>query len=346
MKTLAIFAFTALNVLLKMSRKSGNARFVELVYAYIERIAYGVKRKNEYRTRAQYIYMDIQFVFPGLICLVIAMVIMFRLMHYAAFYAPSYFFWMGVILTITGAISLVYPLAFLFISTRISAIVVVLVGLVISAVSLLFPVKIRHSRTTDQILDSLLPDFSFNEYHEVSIQASPEKIKQVLQVIGVKDIPAARLLMKIRGIADEEVDLSDRASNNSVGSDTISTPDFNFFVVAPDEWITVMILKSVIVSNNANKPAPPEISTLEQFVSFNEPGYVKVAVNFRFNRITDKETMLTTETRNNGITRKDNRTFGYYWRIIYPGSAIIRRVWLDTVKKKAHEMRSGHNTRV
>ena len=141
--------------------------------------------------------------------------------------------------------------------------------------------------------------------------------------------------MKIRGIADEDVDLSDRASNNLVGSDTISTPDFNFFVVAPDEWITVMILKSVIITNNVNQPAPPEISTLEQFMSFNEPGYVKVVVNFRFISTNNKVTILTTETRNNGITRNDNRVFGYYWRIIYPGSAIIRRVWLDTIKKKA-----------
>lgn len=96
-----------------------------------------------------------------------------------------------------------------------------------------------------------------------------------------------------------------------------------------------MILKSVIITNNINKPAPPEIYTLEQFKSFNEPGYVKVAVNFRFISINNNETILTTETRNNGTTQNDNRIFGYYWRIIYPGSAIIRRVWLDTIKKKA-----------
>jgi hypothetical protein len=141
--------------------------------------------------------------------------------------------------------------------------------------------------------------------------------------------------MKIRGIADEDVDLSDRASNSLTGADTISTPDFNFFVGAPDEWITVMILKSVIITNNANQPAPPNISTLEQFISFNEPGYMKVAVNFRFINTNNKGTILTTETRNKGVTRDDNRVFGYYWRIIYPGSAIIRRVWLDTIKKKA-----------
>jgi len=96
-----------------------------------------------------------------------------------------------------------------------------------------------------------------------------------------------------------------------------------------------MILKSVIITNNANQPAPPEISTLEQFTLFNQPGYVKVAVNFRFITNDNNETILSTETRNCGITPKDNRVFGFYWRIIYPGSAIIRRVWLDTIRKNA-----------
>jgi hypothetical protein len=279
--------------------------------------------------------MNLQFFIPGIICIVIAITIMFRLMHYAKFYAPSYFFWIGIILIIVGIISLIHPLAFLFILNRIVAALVLLGGLLISAISLFYPLKTRHSPTNSQKIDSLLPDFTFNEFHEVHINASPDKVKQVLQVTGVKDISAAHLLMKIRGIANEDVDLSDRASNNLVGSDTVSTPDFNFFVVAPDEWITVMILKSVIINNNANQPAPPEISTLEQFISFNEPGYVKVAVNIRFISTNNKITILTTETRNNGITLKDNRVFGYYWRIIYPGSAIIRRVWLDTIKKKA-----------
>ncbi|MDD4822010.1 MAG: hypothetical protein PHI48_05565 [Bacteroidales bacterium] len=279
--------------------------------------------------------MNIQFFLPCLLCVAIALIIMSRLMYYAKFYSPSYFFWIGVILAVVGAVSLIHPLIFLLILNRFIAALVMIGGVLISLASLLYPVKMKHSSTTNQKIDALLPDFAFNEFHEVRINASPERVKQLLQVTGVKDIAAARWLMKIRGIADEDVDLSDRASHNIVGSETISTPDFNFFVVAPDELITVMILKSVIITNNSNQLAPPEISRLEEFTSFDTPGYVKVAVNFRFISTDTNETILTTETRNKGITARDNRVFGYYWKIIYPGSAIIRRVWLDTIKKKA-----------
>lgn len=281
--------------------------------------------------------MNFQIYYSNFICIVVALVTLLWLLRFAKFYAPSYFFWIGTILTVLGAISLFHPLEFLFIFNRIVALLIVLGGILISIISLIYPVHIKHSPIANQKIDTIIPDFAFNEFHKVHINASIEKVKHVLQIIGVKDIPIAHLLMKIRGIADEDIDIKDKASNTIVGKKTISTPDFNFFIVAPDEWITVMILKSAIVFNNANIPAPPEISTLEQFQSFNEPGYVKVTVNFRFIRIDNNKTILTTETRNNGTSLKDNRTFGYYWRIIYPGSAIIRRVWLNAIKKKAED---------
>ncbi len=277
--------------------------------------------------------MDIQLLIPELACIIIALMIMFRLTHYAHFYAPSYFFWIGIILIVVGLISLVQPLAFLFVFNRTIGAFVLLSGSAISFISFFWPVKEHHSQSKQKI-DDLLPDYSFNEFHEVRIKASPEKVKQTLQVTGVQDIPVVHLLMKIRGISDGK-DMSDTAAKSQAGTGNFSTPDFNFFVVDPTEYISVMIIKSSMITNQPDKPAPPEIFTLEQFMSFKSPGYVKVAINFKFIRENEEETLLTTETRVQGICHKDSRTFSRYWRVIYPGSAIIRRVWLDTISKKA-----------
>lgn len=267
-----------------------------------------------------------------------ALILLLRLMHYARFYAPSYFFWTGAILSVIGMISLVHPLAFLFIMDRTIAAFVAGSGVLVSVVSLVWPVKETHPSENDKEIDALMPEFSFNEFHEVMIQSSPERVKQVLHVTGIKDIPVAKILMQIRGIANDDLDMSDRASKSDTGSDSFSTPDFNFFTPVPDEYVTLMIIKSAMVTDKNRHPAPPEISKPDEFISFNKPGYVKVAMNFRFFSRDNRKTLLTTETRVRGITPGDSRTFGRYWRIIYPGSAIIRRVWLDAVKKKAEKM--------
>ncbi|MFA6835543.1 MAG: hypothetical protein WCR04_03970 [Fibrobacteraceae bacterium] len=278
--------------------------------------------------------MNIPFFLPGIICIVAALIVMFRLMHYARFYAPSYFFWIGCILMGVGIVSLIHPLEFLFVFNRIIAGGVIAGGALISLISLLWRVRIKSS-TANLKIDMLLRDSAFDEFHEVRVNASREKVKQVLQTTGVNDIPIAHLLMKIRGIADDDVDMSDRASNNDAVPGTFSTPDFDFFEVSPDELVTLMILKASVLKSDRKLPAPPKIRSLDEFMAFENPGYVKVAVNFRLIRVNDNETLLTTETRVQGIVPRDNRVFAHYWRIIYPGSAIIRRVWLDTLKRKA-----------
>jgi hypothetical protein len=52
-------------------------------------------------------------------------------------------------------------------------------------------------------------------------------------------------------------------------------------------------------------------------------------------------TRVTTETRCAGTDAAASRTFAKYWRAIYPGSAIIRRAWLDAIARLAQEGKGG-----
>ena len=45
--------------------------------------------------------------------------------------------------------------------------------------------------------------------------------------------------------------------------------------------------------------------------------------------------LLSTETRIKATDGDARRSFGRYWRIIHPGSALIRRVWLRAVRRRA-----------
>ena len=45
--------------------------------------------------------------------------------------------------------------------------------------------------------------------------------------------------------------------------------------------------------------------------------------------------LVSTETRVFANSPSARRQFATYWRLIYPGSAIIRRMWLRAVRKRA-----------
>lgn len=277
--------------------------------------------------------MDIQLFTLGLACLIIALIICLLLLHYVPFYAPSYFFWLGLTFGAIGLVSFIQPLIFLFVFNRTVAAVVSVSGLLISIISLFWPVIVHQAQSHFKI-DTLLPNYSFNEFHEVRIKSTPEKVKHTFRITGVKDISLVNFLMKIRGFTDDK-NIKDRVAINQVASGAFSTPDFNFFMFDSEEYISVMIIKaSMKTSRSAKIFNIPEIAKLDDFLSFSTPGYVKVVINFRFVSINKEETQLTTETRIQGITPNDSRIFGIYWRIIYPGSAIIRRLWLDTIRKK------------
>jgi hypothetical protein len=72
----------------------------------------------------------------------------------------------------------------------------------------------------------------------------------------------------------------------------------------------------------------------EQFTDFAEPGFAKVAFNFR---LTGGE--LSTETRIAGTDAQARRRFGLYWLLIRPGSGLIRREWLGAIARRAESGR-------
>jgi hypothetical protein len=55
----------------------------------------------------------------------------------------------------------------------------------------------------------------------------------------------------------------------------------------------------------------------------------------------DAGTELRTETRVLATDAASRRRFGRYWRVIRPGSALIRRTWLGAAKRRTERAASG-----
>jgi hypothetical protein len=90
-----------------------------------------------------------------------------------------------------------------------------------------------------------------------------------------------------------------------------------------------------VVSIPWNEEIAWEVRTAKQFNAFKKPGYIKIAFNFRIEDKGEKGVLISTETRSLGNDSQAQKIFARYWRVIYPGSSIIRRVWLNAIIDKA-----------
>jgi hypothetical protein len=52
-------------------------------------------------------------------------------------------------------------------------------------------------------------------------------------------------------------------------------------------------------------------------------------------------TLVSTETRVYASTVSARRVFSVYWRVILPGSALIRQMWLRAIKRRAELERNA-----
>ena len=62
-------------------------------------------------------------------------------------------------------------------------------------------------------------------------------------------------------------------------------------------------------------------------------------MNFRLREEPGGWVRLSTETRVDALGSSARRLFAVYWRVIYPGSAFIRRQWLEAIRRRAEDPR-------
>jgi len=91
-----------------------------------------------------------------------------------------------------------------------------------------------------------------------------------------------------------------------------------------------------LVIGTAVRTPPGARDTLTPQLFLRPPaGYALAAMNFLVTADGPNASIVTTETRVFAIGPTARRRFATYWRVIYPGSAIIRRMWLRAIRQRA-----------
>ncbi len=272
------------------------------------------------------VWLGALIVLAGLLIAVAAV----RTPHYVPFDAPSYAAWTGIALAVLSLVAVLRPPRWLGPRCRPRALVVFALAIAVAVGAVLWPAAVTRSEGPPQRLDKFLPECQFREYHETTVQAPVDRVVEAARQVSFADMPAAVWLMRVRDLAGGRAPDEHRSPRPIL--EMMAQPGTGFLpldVSDPREIVYGMVGKPW-----TNEPPPP-VRTAEQFLSFAEPGQIRVAFNIRIVEEAPRRVRLSTETRTLGNDAQARRLFSRYWRIIYPGSAIIRRVWLDAIAARA-----------
>ena len=243
---------------------------------------------------------------------------------------PIAIVYLGLISSFVGAISVIKPPAFLGIHTRQRALIVIAAGFLIVVIGCLLPAKETRVNPLHTHLDEFMPVYQFHEFHTIRIPADREQVYRAIKSVRADEILFFRTLIWIR-------------RGGRSGPETILNP-------AKDQPLLDVAIKTtfILLSEEANREivvgtvvgAPPgwqrkSVATPEDFKALREPGFAFATMNFRVEDAGPNESIVTTETRIYATDVSARRRFAAYWRVIYPGSSLIRAMWLRTIKKRA-----------
>jgi hypothetical protein len=181
-------------------------------------------------------------------------------------------------------------------------------------------------------LDEALPEYDFSERHARHVAAPPERVDEAVRAVTTGDMPLARLLFALRAVPPKLRRRTARRRPTDVPLLELALR-FGFGVlgdVRGDAVAIGMIGQPWKLAGGESR----RFERPEEFVSFAEPGFVKAAMDFRFER-EGSGTRLTTETRVLATDPASRRRFRRYWLVIRLGSGLTRRSWLRAAERRA-----------
>jgi hypothetical protein len=255
----------------------------------------------------------------------LAAVVLFN--HWASFQPLSALAYAGMVLALAGLANLALPFRFLGIRRRSAGAVIFGGGLALTAVALLWPAPMLRVAVPGSHLDDVLPEYQFSERHSLRIHARPEQVMQAVRGSTWGDLPSLTTLLKIRGAVLREPWRDTGAFARDQGVLEAFRASGFFFGGSDHE-----ILIAGAIDMRARRR--PELHSLQEVADYREQGWIKNAFDFEVKDAGGGWSTLTTETRM-AVQPELSRGPAIYWRLIVPGSGLLRREWLRSIRRRA-----------
>ncbi len=211
----------------------------------------------------------------------------------------------------------------------------------LAGLALLWPAKSSRVAAPQTRLDAAIPEWQFAELHATRIRASAARVEAAIDAVTAGEIRGFRLLTWIR---------NPRLPGSGQKPSILAPPaDRPILAVATGAGFVELcrvpgeiVIGTLVVVPEGVGPRAPEAS-VEPFAALTAPGYAKAAMNFLWAEDGVGWVRLSTSTRVVATSPGVRRRFAAYWRLIYPGSALLRRTWLAAIRRRAErdEQRVG-----
>jgi hypothetical protein len=240
----------------------------------------------------------------------------------------------ALIAAFLGGVSLLRPLSFLAIRSRRQAALILALGIMVVVIGESLPARETRIATPRTQLDQFAPVYQFSEFHSIRITAPKEQVYRALKQVTAEEIVFFRTLTWFRRLGRPGPEGILNPPPHVPLLDVATRTSFLVLAEEPDREVVLGTLASAPRGwRPTGKPTPDGFKAL--FVTTTTPGFASATMNFRIEDASPTACMLTTETRVYASDASTRRRFALYWRVIYPGSALIRRMWLRAIARRA-----------
>jgi hypothetical protein len=239
--------------------------------------------------------------------------------------------YLGVAIAVGGVILMVKPTRRFGVPTRGRAGIVVIAGITVIAIAIMAPAWESRAGRVITRLDAFAPVWQFQERHAIHIAAPPARVFDAIKRVRADEIWLFHTLTWIRrgGRPLPEGILNAGALEPIIDVAT----DTSFVRLAEDAP------RELVVGTVVGAPAGRRGTlTSVDFHKTLPPGFTLATMNFLVTP-DGSGSIVSTETRVFANSRPARRRFAAYWRVIYPGSALIRRMWLRAIERHATSVR-------
>jgi hypothetical protein len=194
--------------------------------------------------------------------------------------------------------------------------------------------------TEPMLLDWVLPEFDATLVEHRLIEADPETVYEAVKAVDLGSIargnPAIRALFATRAAAERVIStLTNRPGPAVVSDAPIRLGD----LPEHGEWVRLgedpprELTFGVIGRFWAGETVWKTIDA-DRFVAFDRPGFAKIACSVTVRPYGGLRSLVTYEARTLGLDPESSAKFLRYWRLVWPGVAIVMRAYLRAVAEE------------